>query len=59
MNWCEVLCRIHCKKYRFHYYMISMEFGNFLDFIHFSSLAISVNFLDHLVTGICDLVLKY
>ena len=46
------------KNYRFHYYLISMEFGNFLEFIHFSLITISVNFLDQLVTDICDPVLK-
>ena len=35
-----------------------MEFGNFLEFIYFSSLAISVNFPNQLVTVICNLVLK-
>ena len=35
-----------------------MKFGNFLEFIYFSSLAISVNFFDQLVTVICNPVLK-
>ena len=30
----------------------------FLEFIYFSSFAISVNFLDQLVIVICDLILK-
>ena len=38
--------------------MISMESGNFLEFIYFNSLAISVNFPDQLVTVICNPVLK-
>ena len=35
-----------------------MEFGNYLEFIYFRSLAISVNFPDQLVPVICDPVLK-
>ena len=35
-----------------------MEFGNFLEFIYFSSLEISVNFPNQLVTIIFNLVLK-
>ena len=58
MNWCEVSSWIHCKNYRFHYSLISMEFGKFMEFIHFSLLAISMNFLDQLVIDICDPVLK-
>ena len=58
MNWCEVSIWIHCKKYCFHYCLISMEFGKFMEFIHFSLLATSVNFLDQLVVDICDPVLK-
>ena len=54
----EVSSWIHCKNYRFHYYLFLMEFGKFMDFIHFSLLIISVNFLDRLVTDICDPVLK-
>ena len=46
-------------KFRFHYCMISMESGKFLEFIYFNSLVISMNFPDQLVTMICNLVLKY
>ena len=35
-----------------------MEFGDFLEFIYFSTFAISVNFLDQLVNVNCNLVLK-
>ena len=35
-----------------------MEFGNFLEFIYFSSLAISVNFPDQLVIVISNPILK-
>ena len=33
-------------KFSSHYCLISMEFGNFLEFIYFSSIAILVNFHD-------------
>ena len=36
-----------------------MEFGNFLEFIYFNLIAISMNFPDQLVTVICNPVLKY
>ena len=58
MNWCEFSSWIHCKNDYFHYRMISKEFGKFMEFIHFSLLAISVNFLDQLVIDICDRVLR-
>ena len=35
-----------------------MEFGNFMEFIYFSLLAISVNFPDQLVNVVCNPVLK-
>ena len=35
-----------------------MEFGNFLEFIYFNLLAISVNFPDHLIIVICNSGLK-
>ena len=35
-----------------------MEFGDFLRFIYFNSLAISMNLLDQIVTVNCNLVLK-
>ena len=35
-----------------------MEFGNFLEFIYFSFLGISMNFPNQLVTVICNTVLK-
>ena len=35
-----------------------MEFGNFLEFIYFSLLAISMNFSDKIVIVICNPVLK-
>ena len=35
-----------------------MDFRNFLEFIYFSLFTISVNFLDQLVTDICEPVLK-
>ena len=35
-----------------------MEFFNFMEFIYFSLIAISVNFFDQLVTAICNPVLK-
>ena len=35
-----------------------MKFGEFLEFSYFSSLANSMNFLDPLVTVICNPVLK-
>ena len=35
-----------------------MEFGNFQEFIYFSSLTISVNFPDQLVTIICTPVFE-
>ena len=35
-----------------------MKFGEFLEFIYFSSLANSMNFPDSLVNVICNLVLK-
>ena len=35
-----------------------MEFGNFLDFIYFSSFTLSVNFPDRLVIDMSEPVLK-
>ena len=36
-----------------------MESGNFLEFIYFNLIAISMNFPNQLVTVICNPVLKY
>ena len=57
MIWLEF--RAGCiVKFSCHYYLISMEFGNLMEFIYFSSIAISVNFHDQLVIVICNPVLK-
>ena len=58
MIWVEVLSWVHCKKIDFHYCLISMQSRNFLEFIYFNLLEISVNFSDQLVTVICNPVLK-
>ena len=46
------------QNFSFHYYLILMEFGNFLEFIYFSLLAISMNFPNQIVTVIRNPILK-
>ena len=45
-------------KFLFITVLIKMEFGKFLDFIYFSSLTLSVNFPDQLVTDMSEAILK-
>ena len=45
-------------NFSFHYCLTLMEFENFMELIYFSSLDISVDFPNQLVTVICNPVLK-
>ena len=54
----QLRVRISCKIFSFISVLNKMEFGNFLEFIYFSSFTLSMNFPDQLVTDKSEPVLK-
>ena len=54
----QLQVRISCKIFFFITVLNNMEFGNFLEFVYFSSFTLSVNFPDQLITDMSEPVLK-
>ena len=54
----QLRVRISGKIFSFISVLNKMEFGNFLEFIYFSSFTLSMNFPDQLVTDMSEPVLK-
>ena len=54
----QLRAEISCKIFSFITVLNKMEFGNFLEFIYFSSFTLSVNFPHQLVNDMSEPVLK-